>query len=172
MPVHHTFIDSEIIMTNHRNRQILLNAIMPAMLACLLIAMPMAARAITAVPESLVAVNGSLSEPGDNVKYTGDVYVEGKVIDDLVFNSPQVLELVIDFSGVKGVGNKTGKEYITFAQSILHRPLKSKDTIEVALPFYLQSDPSDTRTVVASFEVSFNGANNVKMKLDIKPGKF
>jgi hypothetical protein len=156
----------------HRNRQHLLNAVMPAMLACLLIAIPMAARAITSVPETLVPVNGSLSEPSDNVKYTGDIYVEGKVIDDLVFNSPQVLELVIDFSGVKGVGNKTGKQFITFAQSILHRPLKSKDIVEVALPFYLQSDPSDTRTVTASFEVSFNGANNVKMKVDIKPAKF
>lgn len=159
-------------MNMHRFRSSLSNAVPPAVMAALLIAAPMAAQAITSIPLTSVAVSGNVSDAAENVKFNGNIAVEGKVIDDLVFNSPQVLELVIDFSNVKGVGNKTGKQYVNSAQAILHRPLKSKDIVEVTLPFYSESDPADSRAVIASFEVSFNGANNVKMKLDLKPAKF
>jgi hypothetical protein len=158
-------------MTSHRIHPILFNIIMPALLVCLLVGLPVPAQAITDIPHISIPANGSISVPNEEVKFVGQISVDGKVIDDLVFNSPQVIELVIDFSNVKGVGDK-GKQYITDAQAILHRPLKAADIVEVTFPYYLESDPSVSRTAVASFEVSFAGANNVNMKLKLKPASF
>jgi hypothetical protein len=156
----------------HRVTRFLSKVVMPTLAAFLLAVMPFAARAITSIPHMTIPAAVTISDPIENVKFAGTISVDGKVIDDLVFNSTQVIELVIDFSNVKGVGAKTGNQFITDAQAILHRPLKSSDIVEVTFPYYLESDPSVSRTAVASFEVSFAGANNVTMKLNLKPVAF
>lgn len=156
----------------HRIHQLVSTSVTAFMLACLLILFAAPAHAITDIPRITIPAVGSISDPADNVKFTGKITVDGKVIDDLVFNSPQVVELVIDFSNVRGIGDKSGRQFITGAQAILHRPLKANDIVEVTFPYYLESDPSVSRTAVASFEVSFAGANNVTMKLKLKPPSF
>jgi hypothetical protein len=153
----------------HRIHQVLRQTVMPAALACLLVGLPMSAQAITDIPHITIPANHSISDPIESVKFTGHISVDGKVIDDPVFNSPMVVELVIDFSNVKIHGDKSTRDFITQAQAILHRPLKAADIIEVTFPYYLESDPSVSRTAVASFETSFAGANKVDMKLKFKP---
>jgi hypothetical protein len=159
-------------MPSNRVTSILFKAAMPAVVALMLATAPIAANAITSIPHINIPAADSISDPVENVKFAGNISVDGKVIDDLVFNSPQVIELVIDFSNVKGIGDKSGKQFITDAQAILHRPLKSTDIVEVTFPYYLEADPSVSRTAVASFEVSFAGANKVDMKLKLKPAAF
>lgn len=156
----------------HRILHLVFAAVIPAMLAGMLALLPMPAGAITSIPRITIPAADSISDPIENVKFAGQITVDGKVIDDLVFNSPQVVELIIDFSNVKGVGAKSGNQFITDAQAILHRPLKATDIVEVTFPYYLDSDPSVSRTAIASFEVSFSGANNVNMKLKLKPASF
>lgn len=156
----------------HRIHQLVMTSVMPVLLACLLILFAVPAQAITDIPRITIPAAGSISDPLENVKFSGQITVDGKVIDDLVFNSPQVVELVIDFSNVKGSGDKSGRQFISDAQAILHRPLKANDIVEVTFPYYLESDPSVSRTAVAAFEVSFTGANNVTMKLKLKPPSF
>jgi hypothetical protein len=156
----------------HRIHQLVSAAFIPIALACFLVLFSLPAQAITDIPRITIPAADSISDPVENVKFSGQITVDGKVIDDLVFNSPQVIELVIDFSNVKGIGDKSGRQFITDAQAVLHRPLKAADIVEVTFPYYLASDPSVSRTAVAAFEVSFAGSNNVSMKLKLKPPSF
>lgn len=155
-------------MNTHRIDNFFRQVIMPAMLAGLLLGLPMSALAITAIPNISLSANSIISDAVENVKFTGQISVDGKIIDDLVFNNPQIIELVIDFRDVKGHGDKTNKQFITDAQAILHRPLRTTDVIDVTFPYYLASDPSVSRTAVASFELSYAGGNKVTMKLKLK----
>jgi hypothetical protein len=143
-----------------------------AALAVLLTAASMASHAITPIAPMTIPAAITISDAVENVKFAGVVSVQGKVIDDPVFNSAQVIELVIDFSNVIGVGDKTGKQFVTDAQAVLHRPLRAADQVEVTFPYYLDSDPSVSRTAIAVFQVSFSGANNVGITMKFKPAGF
>lgn len=90
------------------------------------------------------------------VKFAGSAAITGRVLLDPVFNGPPVLELVIDLTGIAGVGSSTGRSYVSAGQAVVQRPLKAADVIQVTFPFYVDGDPGSARTGIATLNVTYS----------------
>jgi hypothetical protein len=85
-----------------------------------------------------------------------------RIIPDPDFNGPTNLELVIDFSSVKGIGKGKGQEkFATEAQTIVHRPLLALDPIEVTFPYNAGNNVNSARAAKATLTVSFSAASGL-----------
>lgn len=136
-------------------RTLTLSLVLPGVISVILLVASGIASAVTPLPTISVAVKDTINGDGENIRFSGQASITGKVIDDPVFRGPLVLQLVIDFSKLKGVGVSTGRAYGTVAQTIIHRPLLSFDPIEATFPFYPAGEVSLARTALASFAIRF-----------------
>jgi hypothetical protein len=121
----------------------------------LLIAVPLLVTAVIPLPVLSVPIKDVVKGDTENIAFSGKASISGKVIDDPHFRGPTVLQLVIDFSGVTGVGVTSGKKYVTEAQAVLHRPLIAFDPIQATFPYYSSGNFASARTALASFAVSY-----------------
>ena len=116
-----------------------------------------AAAAIAAPPQKMsVAVRDTVRGETENIVFSGPILITGTVIENAVVDGPNMIQLLVDFSGVSGIGATTGKKYVTSAQAILHRPLVALDTIRTSFPFYSDTQLAKTRTAFASLSVSYS----------------
>lgn len=114
------------------------------------------------LPAMSIRVADTVLGATENISFSGNVIITPKLINDPVFKGPKVLELVVDFSGVKGVGVASRQAYTTNVQAILHRPLLTLDVIEVVLPFTPTGGTfGSERTMMASFAVAFQPPTKV-----------
>jgi hypothetical protein len=116
---------------------------------------PILASGITSPQKISLAVRDTLRGETEDIVFTGKVTFTGKILDDATVQGPKVLQLVVDFSEVSGTGAKTGKKYVTAAQTILHRPLVTLDPIQASFPYYGDGQINTARTALASFAVSY-----------------
>jgi len=118
------------------------------------------------LPTLAVPVKDTVNGATENIAFSGTVTISAKQVDDPDFKAPRVLELVIDFSGLKGVGQASGKTYLCLAQAVLHRPLLELDQIRTSFPYYPDNNVLAARTAVATFTVTFPSSRlNVVCKL-------
>jgi len=139
----------------------------PALLAALAapliaapVAVPAAANDSAIVP---VSVHGTTGFGSDHVLFSGEMSITPRIIDDPVFKGPPVLELIIDFSNVKGVQAANGKRFATDAHAVLHRPLLAFEQIEVTFPYAPADDPASSRTAKATIDITFNPKSGVRI---------
>jgi hypothetical protein len=116
-----------------------------------------------ALPEMAVPVTDTVKGETEYVAFSGQAKVNGKLIDDPSVNGPPQVELAIDFSNVSGTGVSSGKKYVTSAQTVLTRPLKSFDPFEVSFPFYQSGDLGSARTALAAFALNYGAATGLRM---------
>lgn len=122
--------------------------------ALTLITVPVLVAAAGGMPLLAVSVNDTIRGETENIAFSGRVTIAGKFIDDPEFRSSRLLQLVIDFSGVKGRGLASGKLYVTSAQAVLHRPLLATDPIQATFPYYPSNNPLAARAALATFSVT------------------
>jgi hypothetical protein len=125
--------------------------------------------AVVAGPPIPVTVNGTVGAGGDAVDLNGQMTVATRIIPDPDFGAPPILELVIDFSSVKGNGKAKGQEkFATEAQTIIHRPLLALDPVEVSFPYNAGNNANSAKSAVATLMVSFNAASGVSITSTVK----
>lgn len=135
-----------------------------------LVAIPVAVMAVVSGPTLSVPVDGSIGTGADAITFSGQMTVATRIIDDPVFNGPTVLELVIDFSGVKGAKKGSAPvTYVTNAQAVIHRPLLAFDPIEATFPYYAANNALSAQTAKAALSVSFGGKTGVGITSKIGP---
>lgn len=124
-----------------------------------------AAPALAAItgPAMPVNVDGTISSDTENIGFGGQMTISTRVIDDPVFSSPTIVELIIDFGNVVGVGKSSGKKFVTQAQTVVHRPLLAFDQIEVIFPYAPGSDVQLARAAKVFIAVSFNANSGFSM---------
>lgn len=114
------------------------------------------------LPAISIKVADTVLGATENISFSGIVIITPKLVNDPVFKGPPVLELVVDFSGMKGVGVASRKAYVTNVQAVLHRPLQTLDVIEVMLPYAPTGGSfGSERTMMASFAVAFQPPTKV-----------
>lgn len=137
-----------------------------------LVMVPAAVMAVVAVvtgPPIPVNVNGNVGVGPDAVALSGQITVGTRIIPDPDFGNPPSLELIVDFSSVKGKGNGGGSsQFTTEAQTIIHRPLLALDPIEVTFPYSNGNSANSAKTAVATLMVSFNAASGVAVTSTVK----
>jgi len=94
----------------------------------------------------------------ETVSFTGMARLDTQVILDNVLGNAPVMEIVVDMSGVTGVGAASGSSYSISGPAIIHRPLSATDLIRVTFPFYRGSDLFGAETVEATFNCKFDTA--------------
>lgn len=138
----------------------------------LLIAAPLIVTAVIPLPTLSVPIKDVIKGDTENISFTGKASITGKVIDDPDFRGPPVLQLLIDFSGVTGVGVSSGKQYVTTAQAVLHRPLITFDPIQATFPYYASGNFASARTALASFAVSYGPPTGLKITSKVTTPSF
>lgn len=154
---------------------------------------PVVVMAIVAGPPIPVTINGVVGNGVDAVDLNGQMMISTRIISDLEFSAPPILELVIDFSSVKGNGRDGGKgggkgsgkgseqeksgkgndeeKFVTEAQAIIRRPLLALDPVEVTFPYTSGNNPHSARTAVATLMVSFSAASGLAITSKVKDVK-
>ncbi len=114
---------------------------------------------------------GAPSAQTEMVKFAGTASVTGRVLLDPVFNGPPVLELVIDLTALTGVGSSTGLSYVSLGNTVIQRPLKAVDVVQITFPFYVDGDPGSARSGLATLNVTYSEAAglNVSATLGATP---
>jgi hypothetical protein len=132
-----------------------------------LVIVPAAVMAVVAVvtgPPIAVNVNGTVGTGVDAVDLNGQMTVATRIIPDPDFNSPTNLELIIDFSSVKGNGKAKGQEkFATEAQVVIHRPLLALDPVEVTFPYFAGNGANSAKTAKAKLMVAFNAQTGISI---------
>jgi hypothetical protein len=126
------------------------------------------ASAINLLPPMAVQVKDTIKGEKENIDFSGQAFITGKVIDDPDTRGPLVLQLAIDFSNVTAVGVSSGRKYISSAQTVVQRPLRSFDPIDVSFPYYPTNDLAAARTALASFAVSFGSPGGIHITTKLK----
>jgi len=134
-----------------------------AAIAAAITALPLPAAAVTWPQTLSVAVNDTVRGATENVVFSGQLVVTGTVVKDTNLSGPRVMELIIDFSGVSGMGATTGKKYVTAAHVILHRSLKALDPVQVTFPYYSDGQLAAARTALASLAVSYAPVSGISI---------
>ena len=134
-----------------------------AALTAAISALPLPAAAATWPQTLSVAVNDTVRGATEDVVFSGQLIVTSNVIIDTSLAGPRVLELIVDFAQVVGTGVTTGDKYVTAAQSILHRPLKTLDPIQITFPFYNDAQLAAARTALATLAVSYLPASGISV---------
>jgi hypothetical protein len=144
-------------------RPMLITAIaVPAVIAPLLVL------AVVQGPTVPVVVDGAVSTDTENIAFAGEMTISTRVIDDTVFNGPTMLEMIIDFSNVKGQGKASGKKFTSEAQVIVHRPLLAFDEVEVIFPYTQGNDVHGARSAMATISASFSAKSGIALTSKIK----
>ena len=144
-------------------RPLLVTAIvLPAVIAPLLVL------AVVQGPTVPVLVDGTVSSDTENVAFGGEMTISTRVIDDTVFNGPTMLEMIVDFSRVKGQGKASGKKFTSEAQVIVHRPLLAFDEIEVIFPYTQGNDVHAARSAMVIISASFSARSGIVLTSKIK----
>jgi len=110
------------------------------------------------VVSTMVPFVTTLKGSTETVSFTGTARLDTQVILDNILGNAPVMEIVVDMSGVTGVGTSTGSTYSISGPAILHRPLSANDLIRVTFPFYRGSDLFGAETVEATFNCKFDTA--------------
>lgn len=144
-------------------RPMLITAIVvPAVIAPLLVL------AVVQGPTVPVLVDGAISSDTETIGFGGEMTISTRVIDDTVFNGPTMLEMIIDFSNVKGQGKASGKKFTSEAQVIVHRPLLAFDEVEVIFPYTQGNDVHAARAAMAVISASFSAKSGIVLTSKIK----
>jgi hypothetical protein len=144
-------------------RPMLITAIaIPAVIAPLLVL------AVVQGPTVPVTVDGSISSDTETIGFGGEMTISTRVIEDTFFNGPTMLELVVDFSRVKGQGKTSGKKFASEAQVIVHRPLLAFDEVEVIFPYTQGNDVHAARSAMATISASFSAKSGIILTSKIK----
>jgi hypothetical protein len=124
----------------------------------------MAVVSVVAGPPIPVSVNGIVGTGVDAVELNGQMTVATRIIPDPDFGSPPSLELIVDFSSVKGNGKAKGQEkFATEAQVIIHRPLLALDPVEVTFPYFAGNSAKSAKTAKATLMVAFNAQTGISI---------
>ncbi|HEX7888033.1 MAG TPA: hypothetical protein VF522_01630 [Ramlibacter sp.] len=136
--------------------------------ACTAAAMPLltpvSADAQVAKANARVPIQGMLDHPIERVNFAGQLSIETRIVQDAVFLNPDVLELTIDFSTIRGIGLGSRAAFGTEALVIVRRPLKAFDEFEVTFPYGPGNNPRTARTGVVSLQVVTNPARQVTVR--------
>jgi hypothetical protein len=144
-------------------RPLLVTAIvLPAVIAPLLVL------AVVQGPTVPVLVDGTVSSDTENIAFGGELTISTRVIDDTVFNGPTMLEMIVDFSRVKGQGKASGKKFTSEAQVIVHRPLLAFDEVEVIFPYTQGNDVHAARSAMVTISASFSARSGIVLTSKIK----
>lgn len=112
---------------------------------------------------NIVSINETVRNDIETVRFSGQAIIAAQIVDDVLTHAPRVLQLLIDFSQITGVGVSSKQKYITEAQCILHRPLLSLDSIQVSFPYHISGDFGSARSVIATFTVRYQGAKGIEI---------
>lgn len=116
----------------------------------------------TNLPPISVPISGTVGTGIDAVDINGVMTVAARIIPDPDFGGPTNVELIVDFSSVKGNGKAKGQEkFTTQAQVIIHRPLLVFDPIEITFPYFAGNNAKSAKTAKATLSVAFNGKTGV-----------
>ena len=115
-----------------------------------------------------VLVDGTISSDTENIGFGGEMTITTRVIEDTFFFAPTVLEMVIDFSRIKGQGKASGKKFASEAQVVVHRPLLAFDEVEVIFPYTQGNDVHGARSAMATISASFNAKSGIVLTSKIK----
>ena len=94
--------------------------------------------------------------------------VTTRVIEDTVFQGPTMLEMIIDFSRVKGEGKSSRNQFATDAQVTVHRPLRAFDEVEVIFPYTQSNDVHAARSAMVTISTSFSVRSGLVLTSKIK----
>jgi hypothetical protein len=112
---------------------------------------------VTTLPPISVPIKGTVGTGIDAVDINGLMTISARIIPDLDFGSPTNVELIVDFSSVKGNGKaKVQEKFATEAQVIIHRPLLVLDPIEITFPYFAGNNAKSAKTAKATLSVAFN----------------
>src|SRR2546425_2679842 len=123
------------------------------------------ARAAFAPTIALIPVSGIVTGQPESVKFSGQAQVSSElVLDTSKFNLPPAVILVVDLSGVSGIGSSTGAKYVAGGNGTnVYRRLVSADTVEITFPFsrgttmsVSSTGLSAVRSGVMTFALSFD----------------
>jgi len=123
------------------------------------------ARAAFAPTIVLIPVSGIVTGQPESVKFSGQAQVSSElVLDTSKFNLPPAVILIVDLSGVSGIGSSTGAKYVAGGNGTnVYRRLVSADTVEITFPFsrgttmsVSSTGLSSARSGVMSFALSFD----------------
>ena len=136
-------------------------------IAAPIVIVPAAVMAVVSVvsgPPIPVSVNGTVGTGVDAVDLNGQMTVATRIIPDPDFGSPPSLELIVDFSSVKGNGKAKGQEkFATEAQVIIHRPLLALDPVEVTFPYFAGNSAKSAKTAKAKLMVAYNAQTGISI---------
>jgi hypothetical protein len=164
----HTALESTATALHPRLPKVIRRLPITAM-AALLAMESVVVSAAAADPAIPAPVTGALGTGADIVDLSGQIVITPRVITDTVFSNKIILELVIDFRGVKGVA-RTGSQqnFVTEAQAIVHRPLLARDAIEVTFPYYITGNFSSARPAKATLAVVYDAKSGIRITSAIK----
>lgn len=131
-------------------------------IAALALAVPLAVLAV-AVHQPLLKVFAELDNGAERIGFSGQIDITSRIVEDPVFNGPTILEMVVDFSGVRGVGRANGRPFGTNSQVVVHRPLLPFDEFELTFPYQPGNDVNSARTAKATISVAFNAQTGLKL---------
>ena len=123
------------------------------------------ARAAFAPTIVLIPVSGIVTGQPESVKFSGQAQVSSElVLDTSKFNLPPAVILIVDLSGVSGIGSSTGAKYVAGGNGTnVYRRLVSADTVEITFPFTRGTTMSvssaglaSVRSGVVTFALSFD----------------
>jgi hypothetical protein len=119
------------------------------------------AQAVVSVAASnttTIAYSGTVDGSPESVYLSGLVQITMKVVRDPDFGRPPVVLLSIDLSNVSGVGQTTGRKYVTAGGQDLIRPLVATDVVEITFPFFPSGSggAAQARQALASFTLRYN----------------
>lgn len=132
-------------------------------IAIALVAIPLSVQPAVNLPALPAQAQGTIGTGSGQIGFSGHVLITPRIIEDPDFRTPTVLELIIDFSNVKGVGPANGRRFVTDAQTIVRRPLLAFDPIEVTFPYAPDGEALSARTAKASLGVSFSARSGVRL---------
>lgn len=112
-------------------------------------------------PPLSLPVNALLASVTERIGLTGQVAVTSRIIEDPDFHAPAMLELTINFGGVRGVGLSTRSVFVSEAQTIVRRPLLPFDEIEAVFPSAPGSDLGRAFVSKAVISVAYNQASGL-----------
>ena len=123
------------------------------------------ARAAFAPTIAPIPVSGIVTGQPESVKFSGQAQVSSElVLDTSKFNLPPAVILIVDLSGVSGIGSSTGAKYVAGGNGTnVYRQLFSADTVEITFPFTRGTTMSvssaglaSVRSGVVTFALSFD----------------
>ncbi len=128
-----------------------------------LITVPLLVLAVVQGPPLPVTVDAEIDSGVERIKFSGQIDISTRIIDDPDFNGPTMLEMIIDFKSVKGVGKASGRKFATESQTVIHRPLLAFDEIEATFPYTQGNDVHAARTAKAAISVAFSPGSGLRV---------